>query len=171
MTEETKGIGQKSIKGGTTDCFFFDSWFASKKAEEAAMEMGADIIGMLKTNTKGFFKETIEKLTKYCPGGSYLVLSRNPMVPGYRPIIAIGYKYNVPNILYLVVTDNAGSTKTGIPYLSKYPDHFTHVAVRPVARPPVISKTNLLLMRLTPTRNQDNLIWHWRSGGLLNVVG
>ena len=26
-------------------------------------------------------------------------------------------------------------------------------------------------MRLTPTTNQDNLIWHWRSGGLLNVVG
>ena len=26
-------------------------------------------------------------------------------------------------------------------------------------------------MRLTPTTNQDNMIWHWRSGGLLNVVG
>ena len=26
-------------------------------------------------------------------------------------------------------------------------------------------------MRLTPTTNQDNLIFHWRSGGLLNVVG
>ena len=26
-------------------------------------------------------------------------------------------------------------------------------------------------MRLTHTTSQDNLIWHWRSGGLLNVVG
>ena len=26
-------------------------------------------------------------------------------------------------------------------------------------------------MRLTPTTSQDNLIWHWRSGGLLNVIG
>ena len=32
MMEATKGIGQKSIKGGTKDCFLFDSWFASKKA-------------------------------------------------------------------------------------------------------------------------------------------
>ena len=28
------------------------------------MEIGAELIGMAKTNTKGFYKETIEKLTK-----------------------------------------------------------------------------------------------------------
>ena len=37
MMEETKGIGQKSKKGGPKDCFLFDSWFASKKAAEAAI--------------------------------------------------------------------------------------------------------------------------------------
>ena len=37
MVEETKGIGQKSKKGGPKDFFLFDSWFASKKAAEAAM--------------------------------------------------------------------------------------------------------------------------------------
>ena len=64
MMEATKGIGQKSIKGGTKDCFLFDSCFASKKAAESAMEMGAEFIGMVKTNTKGFCKETIDNLTK-----------------------------------------------------------------------------------------------------------
>ena len=53
IMEATKGIGQKSIKGGTKDCFLFDSWFASKKATEAAMELGDELIGMVKTNTKG----------------------------------------------------------------------------------------------------------------------
>ena len=57
--EATKGIGQKSIKGVTKDFFLFDSWFASKKAVEAAMEFGAKLIGMVKTNTKVFYKETI----------------------------------------------------------------------------------------------------------------
>ena len=70
MMEATKGIGQNSIKGGTKDCFLFDSWFASKKAAEYAMEMGAELIGTVKKNTKGFCKETIEKLTKDWPGGS-----------------------------------------------------------------------------------------------------
>ena len=28
------------------------------------MKLGAELIGMVKTNTKGFCKETIEKLTK-----------------------------------------------------------------------------------------------------------
>ena len=58
----TKGVGHKSIKGLTKDCFLLDSWFTSKKAEEAAMELGAEFIGMVKKNTKGFCKEKIEKL-------------------------------------------------------------------------------------------------------------
>ena len=65
--EATKEIDQKSIKGVTKDCLIFDSWFASKKAAEAAMEVGAEFIGMVKTNTKGFCKETIENLIKYWP--------------------------------------------------------------------------------------------------------
>ena len=67
MMEATKGIGQKSIKGQTKDCLLFDSWFDSKKAAEAAMEVGAKFIGMLKKNTKGFCKETIYNLTKDWP--------------------------------------------------------------------------------------------------------
>ena len=63
------------------------------------MEIGAEFIGMVKTNTKGFYKETIEKFTKDWPGGSYLVLRSKPMVPGDRPLIAIGYKYNAWKVL------------------------------------------------------------------------
>ena len=66
MVEATKGIGQKAIKGGKKDCFLFDSQFASKKAAKSKVEVGANSIGMVRTNTKGFCKETIEKLTKDC---------------------------------------------------------------------------------------------------------
>ena len=108
------------------------------------MELGAEFIGMVKTNTKGLCKETIEKLTKDWSGGSYLVLRIKPMVPGGRPLIAIGYKYNARKVIFFIVTENAGSTKTGIPYLSKYPDQFTNVAIRPVAHPLVMSICFLL---------------------------
>ena len=37
MMEETKRIGQKSIKGGTKDFFLFVSWFTSKNATEAVI--------------------------------------------------------------------------------------------------------------------------------------
>ena len=140
MMEAKKGIGQKSIKGGTKDCFLFYSWFVSKKAAEYEMEVGDEFIGMLKTNTKGFCKETIENITKDWTVGSYLMLRSKPMVPGYRPLISIGYKYNVRKVLYFIVTDNAGSTKTGIPYLSKYPDQFNNVSIPPVPRPLAMSK-------------------------------
>ena len=66
-------------KGETEDCFLFYSWLASKKAAEAAMEIGAELIGMVKKNTKRFCKETIEKLTNDWPGGSYFVLRSNHM--------------------------------------------------------------------------------------------
>ena len=104
------------------------------------MEVGAYLIGMVKKNTKGLFKETIEKLKKDWPVCSYLVLRRKPMVPRYIRLIAIGYKYNVRKVLCFIVTDKSRITKTGIPYLSKYPDQFTNVAIRPVARPLVMSK-------------------------------
>ena len=66
------------------------------------------------------------------------------MVPGDRPLIAISYRYKSRKVLSFIVTDNAGSKNTGIPYLSKYPDQFTNVAIRPVARPLVMSKKSVV---------------------------
>ena len=83
------------------------------------MEVGADLIGMVKTNIKGFCKETIEKLGKDWPGGSYLMLRSKHMVPLDRPLIVIGYKYNARKVLYFIVIYNAGSTQAGLHYLSK----------------------------------------------------
>ena len=138
MMESTKGIGQEYIKWGTNYCLLFDSWFSSKKAAEAVMEVGAELIGMVKTNTKGLCKETIEKRIKDWPEGSYLVLRSKPMVPGDRPLIYIGYKYDTRKFLYFIVTDNSGITKTGIPCVSKYSYQFTNVSIRPVSRPLVM---------------------------------
>ena len=50
--EETKGIGKRDVKGNIKDCFIFDSWFASNKPTESAMDVGADMIGMFQTNKK-----------------------------------------------------------------------------------------------------------------------
>ena len=94
MVEATKGIGHRGIKGSTKDCFIFDGWFFSKKSAETAMDVGAYIIGIIKTNTKLFCKETIDNLTKYWSGGSHIVLRSKLIVPGDRPLIDIGYKYN-----------------------------------------------------------------------------
>ena len=96
------------------------------------MEVGPELIGMAKTNTKGLCKETIEKLTKDWPGGYHLMLRSKPMVPRDRPLIDIGYNYNAQKVISLIVTDNTGKTKTSIPYLSKYPDQFTNVAIHPL---------------------------------------
>ena len=68
------------------------------------------------------------------------MLRINPLVSGDSQLIAVGYKYNEQKVLYFIVTENSGSTNNGIPYLSKYPDQFINVAIRPVALPLVMSK-------------------------------
>ena len=83
------------------------------------MEVGAKLVGIVKTNTKGFCKETTEKLTKYWSQGYYLVLGSNTIVTGGRPLIAIGYTYNSHKVLYFIVIDNTGNKQKVITYLSK----------------------------------------------------
>ena len=57
------------------------------------------------------------------------MLRIKPMVPGDRPLISIGYKYNMRKVLYFIVTENAGNIQAGIPYLSKYCDQFTNASI------------------------------------------
>ena len=66
------------------------------------------------------------------------------MLPRGRPLIAIGYKYNARKVLSFIVTDNAGITNTGNPYLSKFPEKITNFYIRPVACPLVMPKQFLL---------------------------
>ena len=71
----------------------------SKKSADASASIVVDLIGMEKTNTKGFCEATIDGLTKDCLGGSYIVLRRNPMVPVDSPLLTIGYNYNYWKVL------------------------------------------------------------------------
>ena len=103
MMEEIKGVGQRDINGYTEDCFIFYGCLSSKKSAEATMYVGSDTIGVVKTNTKGLYKDTIENLTKDCPVNSYLVLRSKPMLPRGRPLIAVGYKYKSRKVLYFIV--------------------------------------------------------------------
>ena len=74
------------------------------------IKVGSEFIFMVKKNTKIFCKKTIEKLKNYWPGGSHLVLRSKPVVPGDRPLIDIGYKYNTRKVLYFISADNIGIT-------------------------------------------------------------
>ena len=82
LIEDTKGLGQRAFKVSTRYCFLFYIWFLSKKAVEESASIGVDLIGIVKTNTKVFFKATIWGLMKVWPSGSCIVLRSKPMLPG-----------------------------------------------------------------------------------------
>ena len=71
------------------------------------MDVGYDFIGFVKTNTD-FKKGNTKNLTKDWPVVSYLALKRNPVVPGDRQTIAIGYRYNSNKVIPLIDTEGAG---------------------------------------------------------------
>ena len=60
--EEKKVLGQRDVKGDTRDYFILESWFASKRLDGNYMYVGADMVGMVKTNTKGLCNDEIDKL-------------------------------------------------------------------------------------------------------------
>ena len=62
------------------------------------------------------------------------------MVPGGRPLITIGYKYNARKVLYFIVTENSGSPQASLTYLFNHPDQSTNVSISSVARPLVMYK-------------------------------
>ena len=113
---------------------------------------------MTKTNTKGLFRETIEKLTNDCIGGSYLVLRSKHVVPGGRSLISIGYKYKGQKVIYFIITDNTGIAQAYLTYLSKYPDHFTNVYIHPVDCPLVVSKFFVAVNEFDFHKNQGSMI-------------
>ena len=69
-----------------------DICFSGAKTAVEAMSEGVDYYGPVKTIHKGFCLTTLERLIKYFPGGSYLVLKSTPRVPGDRALMSIVYK-------------------------------------------------------------------------------
>ena len=99
------------------------------------------------------------------------MLISKPIVPGVRPLLSIVSKYNMRRFLYFIVTENAGSTNTGIPYLSNYPEQFNNVAIHPVASPLIMYKFFGYVNGVYSHKNQGSLIWCWKISGLISVVG
>ena len=156
--EATKGLFKRNAKGDKNDCFLFESWFASKRSAEDVINVGADMIGMVKNNKKGFCKDTINNMTKYRPGGSYLIPKMKSTVPGERPLIDIGYKYNAQKVLYFINAEDSGITKYGI---TIYLGTLTHLMMLKLSLLLVllscISSLDLLT-RLTTTTNPASMI-------------
>ena len=99
MHEETNG-GYKRVRPTEKNYTYFSgSWFSGLKTAEDVIAEGVDYCGPVKTSHKGFCIPTLENLTKYWPGGSYLVLKSTQIFPGDIPLMPIGHKYNSRKVL------------------------------------------------------------------------
>ena len=62
-------------------------------------------------------------------------MKSTPRVPGGRPLMAIGQKYNSRKVLGFISTEGYGSTEPGDPYLSHLSDIYSNIYVYPVVLP------------------------------------
>lgn len=93
--------------------------------------------GPVKTNSKFFPKDEIEKVMKHWPSGAKLVMRCE--TPRGVDLFAVGYKYNSKKVLLFVFTNDAGPTTDGEPYEAKFDNGSGTTAVRLVPRPAVVS--------------------------------
>ena len=115
ITKDTVGWGKMS----SNDTLFYDRWFSRVKTVEEENAQVVDYCGPLKTSHKVLCLANLEKLTKECPGGSLIVMSIAPRVPGDIPLTAIGYKYRSHKVLGFISMEGTNvSTVPGVPNLS-----------------------------------------------------
>jgi hypothetical protein len=89
---------------------------------------GGETVLQVKGNKGLYRKDFIEENLKDAPGGVSVVLTG--IAPNGIQLIAIGYRYSVKTTLFLVMTENAGSTKPGDPYMIKYTDSYGNICSR-----------------------------------------
>ena len=89
---------------------------------------------------KGYCLATLGKLTKECPGGSYIGLKSAPRDPGGRPLMAIGYKYNSWEFLRFIDIEGDESSEAGNTYLSLLPDNYSNIFIHPFVCPSVLRR-------------------------------
>ena len=68
------------------------------------------------------------------------MLKGKSTLPGYRPLINIGCKYDYWKVIYFVSTEDIGRKKAYITYLYNFPYQFDNISISPVARPLLISE-------------------------------
>ena len=69
------------------------------------MDVGDNFCFLLNNNTKMFCKDNINKMAMYLPESYNLLLNIKPMVPGDRPLLDIGYNFNIWKVLYFITKE------------------------------------------------------------------
>lgn len=118
--------------------FEADSWFMGTTFAEQLSLRGHEGGGPVKTNSRFYPKDELEKIMKHWPHGSKLALKCVTPRNGIT-LFAEGYKYNNKKVLCFIFTEGAGPTTDGEPYVMRFPSTFGNVMTRNVPRPANIS--------------------------------
>ena len=66
---------------------------------------------------------------KECPRGFHLVRRITLRVTGDGPLMAIVLKFRYQKVLGIFATEGGKSSGLGVPYLSRYPEHYSSVSI------------------------------------------
>ena len=77
---------------------------------------------------------------KECTRWSNFVMNSTPRVPGGRPLMYIGYKYNYSNVLVFIFTEESRINDPGDTYLSTLPENYFNCSILSVFFPSAIGR-------------------------------
>ena len=101
IMEALKGLDQRDVKG-VPSIFFFLGVVLPQIGRLKLKWMLVLILLVCFKLLQKICRNVIVFMTKYCPGGSYIVLNRSYMVTGDTLLIYDVYKYNTQKVLYCI---------------------------------------------------------------------
>ena len=170
MVEATKGIGRKYRKGATKDFPFLIVVSPPRRRQNMHWELVPSWLVWWRQTPKD--SESRPLISLQMIGLEVLTLCWGESLwyprTGRLFLSATSRMCGMFYILLLQTTQGAQ-----IQVFTIYPSILTNLITFPFSLllVPLLCQKNMLLMRLTPTTNQGSMIWYWRSGVLLNVVG
>ena len=145
-----------------------DSWFSSVKTAVAHGKLKAHYIGNVKGSHASYPKDLLLGLLKDMPGGSKLSMK---MTKEGIDLIATGYKYNSSKVIFFIMTEGAGSTKSGTSYFSKFQDGEGNVVSRAVDARCLHRASTATRRRWTTTTRRARPSSGWRRSGRPMTAG
>ena len=113
--------------------FFDDRWFEFVNTAMNVRKSCNHVSFIIKRAHIRPLKQYLEEVMKYCPGGTWMIMTRRYEKEGIEKNY-MEYKHNKNKMLIFVLTKRVGET-----YQARFPDKLGNVCVRYIARPEILS--------------------------------
>ena len=171
MMEATQGICQKFIKRVRMIVYFLIVVSPPRRLNKLWCKLAPILLVWWRQIPKGYARRPLRSLQSIDLEVPTLCWVASLWYPGIGRLFISATSITCGRFYILLLQKTQGKKIRVFPIYLNILTNLLMILFALLLIPLLCQNKNLLLMRLTPTTNQGSLIWHWRTSGLLSVVG